>query len=77
MHIGGTAKQTNNFIARPQSSAESLLAGILPAEPFNHSLGFGLLKRALHESSKILIQFVEHSNSRALATAGSIMTAGV
>lgn len=77
MNTGGTAKQSNNFLARPQSSAESLLAGLLPAEPFLHLLDFGLLKRALHDSSKVFVQFLEHSNSRALATAGSVMTIGV
>ena len=40
-------------------------------------LDFGLLKRALHDSSKVFVQFIEHSNSRALATAGSVMTIGV
>ena len=77
MNTGGTAKQSNNFLARLQSSAESLLAGLLPAEPSLHLLDLGLLKRALHDSSNVFVQFVEHSNSRALATAGSVMTIGV
>lgn len=69
--------QNNQSIARLQSSAESLLVDLLPAEPSLHLLDFGLLKRALHDSSKVFVQFVEHSNSRALATAGSVMTIGV
>lgn len=77
MNTGGTAKQSNNFLACPQSSSENLLAGLLPAEPFLHLLDFGLLKRALHDSSKVFVQFVQHSNSCALATAGSVMTIGV
>lgn len=54
-----------------------MLVGLLPAEPSLHLLDFGLLKRALHDSSKVFVQFIEHSNSRALATAGSVMTIGV
>ena len=69
--------KTINQSPASRAPQESLLVGLLPAEPSLHLLDFGLLKRALHDSSKVFVQFVEHSNSRALATAGSVMTIGV